>query len=539
MVFTKRSAELLACCIGWICFGICCYHFFQLSSVIFNVSTPFDTDEADHANAALELMMAIRSGSFASIFEAIHRQSFYPPLHSFIVAPFYLFLSPSLASSRLPSLVLLIGSIFCFYIILKRTNICDRRHFLFASLCSLCFFVESPILAENSVLCMLELPGVFIVCMMLAVAAYHTWWQTAGLVLLSFALTLTKYSFAAMVIPAIFCWLFIETLHTRGAAQAIKRTLLSGLCFTILMIGWLGFARFDSVIKFFTSHPSYAPLTSWENLTFDLLGWIQYYHAHKIVGLFSAALILLSCFIQQKTPLLRLAQYIAINSFIVLLCSSTNEIRHFIVAFPPLILLTLYPLIHRSATTTAHTILRLLLVAALFFGSFMQLYTYRKGLIVGLEGKPELGILQETLMRIIDPSKPTLVIGANDQLSIESLRWHAAVAAHIPYTHVVFTSFPYREDKILTQQTRSRNVDMWLADGVVAKLFPQIIREGHFKQLVILRKIGVRDPLINSILQSNAESQLKRKKFGDRELIVADQAALDTLAASAAQLAPE
>lgn len=539
MAISKRSIELLTLCIGWICFGVCCYHLFQLSSVIFHISTPFDTDEADHANAALEFMMALRSGSFEKIFEAIHRQSFYPPLHSFIVAPFYLFLTPSLTASRLPSFMLLIASIFSFYTMLKRTTVCDRRHFLFASLCTVCFFVESPILAENSVLCMLELSGVFLVCMMLTVGAYHTWWQTAGLVLLSFALVLTKYSFAAMVIPGMFCWLLIETCRTHGATQAIKRTLFAGLCLSILLVGWLRIARFDSVIKFFTSHPSYAPLTSWNNLSFDLIGWIQYYHSHIIIGLFSAALILLSCFTAQTTPVIRLARYITVNSFIVLLCSSTNEIRHFIVAFPALILLTLAPLMHRHATTTAHTILRLLLVIALCFGSFMQLYTYRKALIAGLEGKPELGLLQETLMRIIDPSKPTLVIGANDQLSIESLRWHAAVAAHIPYTHIIFTSFPYREDKILTQQIRSRNVDQWIFDGAVAKPLAQILQEGHFQQLAIFRKIGSSEPLISSILQSNAGPQLKRKKFGGRELIVADQAALGTLAASAAQLAPE
>jgi hypothetical protein len=214
----------------------------------------------------------------------------------------------------------------------------------------------------------------------------------------------------------------------------------------------------------------------------------------------------------------------------VLLCSSTNEVRHFIVAFPPLIYLTLYPLIASTSTTPLHSFLKISLICVMTLGTYLNLNLYRVKIINGLEGRPEYQELQLTLMKIINPKAPTLVIGTIDQLGIESIRWHAAVSAQIPYSSVEFSSFPYREDKNLTQKIRSRNIDIWFLEPTFPLQFHEIVKREHFKQIVIIRKVGGTDPLISEILKSYPTAPFKRKIFGDRELIVIDRAALGTQA---------
>jgi hypothetical protein len=529
MTISKRSLEFCTNIIGIVCLCFCLYHLIQLVDVIVNVAIPFDTDESDHANAALELYYALKSGSPSFIIDAINRQSFYPPLHSFLVVPFLLVAGESLAISRVPSFVLLISSILIFLYTLVRTVKISKQILFFCIVTTCCFFIESPIISENSALCMLEMLGVFIVVLLL-LAGCHEQKNDFSLLGLCFALTLTKYSFAAMVVPAVFTWLFFESLQKSSVTSSLVRICKLSLIFFALIAAWLCFAKFDSVIKFFTSHPSYTPLLGWENISFDFSGWIYHFHNHWIVGVFSLCLILISFLNLRSTPVIRLCKLIVLNSLFVLLCSSTNEVRHFIVAFPPLIYLTLYPLIASTSTTPLHSFLKISLICVMTLGTYLNLNLYRVKIINGLEGRPEYQELQLTLMKIINPKAPTLVIGTIDQLGIESIRWHAAVSAQIPYSSVEFSSFPYREDKNLTQKIRSRNIDIWFLEPTFPLQFHEIVKREHFKQIVIIRKVGGTDPLISEILKSYPTAPFKRKIFGDRELIVIDRAALGTQA---------
>ena len=67
---------------------------------------PFDTDEANHAVDGWEVYWAASNGSPQNLNEALTAQGFYPPLHSTAVALSYWLAGPSLASSRLPSVVI-------------------------------------------------------------------------------------------------------------------------------------------------------------------------------------------------------------------------------------------------------------------------------------------------------------------------------------------------------------------------------------------------------------------------------------------------
>ena len=53
--------------------------------------------------------MALKQASFSAVWQALVRQSFYPPGHSLLVALAYLIAGPSLAASRLPSVLAFAG----------------------------------------------------------------------------------------------------------------------------------------------------------------------------------------------------------------------------------------------------------------------------------------------------------------------------------------------------------------------------------------------------------------------------------------------
>ena len=76
---------------------------YWLALIVIDTKIPFDTDEADHANSGLELYVAAYQKDVDSIWQAIVRQTFYPPVHSLFIALSYSLFGPSLFASRIPS----------------------------------------------------------------------------------------------------------------------------------------------------------------------------------------------------------------------------------------------------------------------------------------------------------------------------------------------------------------------------------------------------------------------------------------------------
>ena len=476
--------------------------------MIHSVAIPFDTDEADHANPALELFYAVTSHSLTNIYHAITRQAFYPPLNSFFVALSYrIFAGPSLFASRLPEYLFLIGSI-CFTAVAGcRIGLKAKESLVWIWATIALLYLESPVIQENSSLCMLEMLGVLITAMMLYAATLPSRkTQLWSLSTLGFLLTLTKYSFAVMIVPSVFLWMLLTSDESKLFTK-IKNISLPIFSYLVATIAWVMTTRTDSVLKFFTSHPSYAPLLSAENIFFDLRSWVFYYQALPIIGAVCAALFIVSLFIQRPATQIRLSQLMAANSVGLLLLSSTNEVRHFIVAAPPLWLIAVYVLSHPLLTVTG----------------YLRMHEFKQVLITGLEGKVEYNDMINALIKNTDLSKPTLLMGTFDQVGIEAIQWYAAKEQSKPYTEMDFDLFPYREDKNVTQKIRSRNIDKWFIDPTFPKDLHGVLHSHHYETLAMIRNLPSHsdtDKTIASIVAEYPNIGWKKKVFADKELIV-------------------
>ena len=77
-----------------------------LLTAVYSSVAIFDSDEAAHAKAALDIYQALFGLPGPGLFEVLRGQVFYPPLHSiFLAVVGYLPAGISLYSSRIPSLL--------------------------------------------------------------------------------------------------------------------------------------------------------------------------------------------------------------------------------------------------------------------------------------------------------------------------------------------------------------------------------------------------------------------------------------------------
>lgn len=494
-----------------------------------NLTIPFDTDEADHANAAIELYQSIRSGLWNNIVYAFQRQAFYPPLHSIGTAFVYFIFSPSWFSSRLPSLLFFVITACLLTICTYRASRSLHKNYLeqlFATSITTLGFITSNIIIVHSALSMLELCGVFTISLCLYYLTKHEedilYSRSKAFIfaVLCFLIFLAKYNFAIISIPG----LFFAFLTPRERPYFGSSAIYAGIAVILLCAGWIFASSPTSFVSFLTGHPSYVPLLSAENIFFELNSWLFEYSVHPI----AAALFLVLAFIGAKNyhlPSVRASIGIILNSFVILFLSTTNETRHFMVAAPAIFFLAGLGAVSIIESSLAR-------VAPLASGIIVTLLcltlnTYSLNLIPRkiakeMEGKPEYGRLQNFIVESIRPSGPTLFIGATDDFSIEGLQWIGAATWNLPYSKIEFDSFPFRADKDLTAQKRKRNRDYPFENLSYPKEpLEAVIRENHYKNIVTVRTLGSRDKTFETIKSAGellkGSSQL-RMQLVDKEV---------------------
>ena len=519
---------LLIGLLSFLAAGLAIRNGWTVFELVKNVPIPFDTDEADHANAALELYVALNSYSLPAILHAITRQAFYPPVYSVFVAASYLFSGPTLSASRMPSLLFLFAGALILIAAIFRIVGKSKEKILFAASAVFLLFTTSPVLQENAALCMLELCGVCVTSILLYVSTFApTTRRNLFLIALCLLLTLTKYSFGAMIVPAVFFWIgFLE--QESNLKEKIVRSCVVTSAYLLPILIWLSITRTSSVLKFFTSHPSYTPLWGTENIFFDFHSWIFFYNSSVIIGgvtILTTLWSLLRRHTGSQRTVKQLAYLMVANSFLLLLLSSTNEVRHFIVAAPPLWFLSVLCFIDKNSSTPIHRAFRILFLIALISFGFVQSKQIRPLIITGLEGRTEYDQLLEAAAKLTNPLEPTLVIGSFDQIGVEALQWYSARQYDVPYTKVLMDAYPYRADKNYTQDIRIRNIDRWYVDPSFPTELPEILKTGYYKSAIIIRKIGEKSEnsgSVTSALQTLSALPKKQKVFGDRELTVVE-----------------
>lgn len=455
--------------------AVCAFILIQLvwlSSIVLGAEAPFDTDEADHANAILELHRAVTTLSPSQILQAIVRQTFYPPLFSILALPVTLIGGISLATSRLASLLCYFGYLaflsFAFVNFLSSKEFpADSRLRRLAPLLLVALAATSPITLENSVLSMLESCSLLSFAILLWVLSrlpeVPSWRQTVMLASVALLSLFAKYSFGIFVVPAL-CAALATTPGTSDAGRwrAIGRGAALGLIVLAVFALWMFATDPGSVRHFFVGHKSYAPMLSDENLLFDINAWLNSFCAHPSIACVTALFALYGTLRGWHFLIIRCAAWTFIVSAVLLTISTTNEERHFLLAAPALFFLAVTgfaaalerfaPRPRICAATIAATMLVLM-------PAVIRIEWFTARILAQFEGSPAFTTLQKFIVQHVDPREPILVNGARDDFSIEALRWLLARDGSLRYSEIRADSYPFRPDKMRTALKRHRNAD--------------------------------------------------------------------------------
>lgn len=469
---------------------------------------PLDGDEADHANPALELYFALKSYSPQSIFEAITRQSFYPPVNSIGVAASYLLFSPSLASTRLVSLIWFI----CTILILYRLTFdflksrCAGFVPAGAALVAAVLTTFSPIHVYNSVLCMLEPLAVALVALLLLVLnsiegkKNYSVFPVALIALLVATIGLEKYSVAVPVAAAIFSLAVVETFRRRFNFKHW----LTALVFLGIPLGiWLLVTDRDCIVSYVQDQPSYRHgILSAKNLLFDISSYFRVF----TVGYSTAAFVLVLAFVggwrYRTSAVVQFSVLLIFWGVFVMLLSTNNGSRHLLFLVPCIWFLSSLGM---AGVIGFYTSGRVKLVgAALGVVFVVEALLWARLLPATLkrrfEGTSVHHRLTEEILDQLTPDAKVLVQGTNDLFSIEYLRWAAGVKWDRRYSSILIDEYPLRMG--VMQQCR-RTVPLPLSRG-----------KGSIRPLANALKLGYYDNLVKVF---PATSGPKKKPRSERK----------------------
>jgi len=461
--------------------------------------TTFDTDEADHANAGIELFSAMLTGNIRIIYDAIVRQSFYPPLHSFFISISYLILGPTIQSSRFPSIIVFAAYVLVIAFLTQQFLRKKVLPIYAGSGIAMLLAFTSPITIKNSVICMLEPTGLLTTSVSLfAVHKYGGRKDIKAMFLIAFSIILvflSKYSFGIIVLPAILSSLFFEYNPDSGVRLNYKKPF--EVCFftVLLFCIWLFLTDYLSVWHFFVGHPSYAPILSAENLLYDVRSWLNVYCVNKLISLFVLGFAVISVYFFISEPLIRACLFLVFWALFILGLSTTNEERHFLVAAPGLWILAgvgyakLHSLLVDRKIILNYT--QLFFCGAFLAGIYNHTASLEDDIDKGFEGEDTYYDLQRFIVDNISKDSPILVNGNTDNFSIESIRWMVASIFRVPYTHVKVDSYPFREDKNKTARKRKRNLERpWEVLGFPKKPLINVLETGYYKYAVQIKNLN-------------------------------------------------
>ncbi|MCB0352538.1 MAG: hypothetical protein KDD64_03410 [Bdellovibrionales bacterium] len=467
---------------------------------VFQETATFDTDEADHANAILELYYALRGGTWDGIESAILRQSFYPPLHSLTALPVSFVLHPSLAASRLPSVIaLLLYSIL--FVVLVRRAVGDSILSLTAGartfavmFCGL-VAVTSPILVFNSALCMLEPLGALLMVLLLLVFAREgeeelSWNRiflgATGVVLLF----LTKYSFGIFALGGF--GLFLLCQWFQGRVSFVRCIICAGyIC--LALAAWFLVSDWQKALSFvFDQPPARHALLSSENIFFYPRVFFRMHVVHPWVGVMILFFAILGLWNDVHRPIVQLSWCLFVIGFAALFLSPENGSRHIIPVIPPLFLLAAFGgaafLEWGERTSGAFRLVWrsgcCLLVVGLLVTIFFRVQKFPETITKRYESKPYFANIFESIATLASRG-PVLVEGLSDSMSLEGLRWWVAKDLEIPYTKVKVDGFPFTSFQKIRAPIHSRNeAAPWVESNVPDKPLSDTLQSGYYRSFV-------------------------------------------------------
>lgn len=460
---------------------------------------PFDTDEAEHAGAALRIAAAVSNGGFSDFAAAVRRASFYPPLHALFVAPWYLLWEPSPAASRLPSVLafaLALGVIFAVTRRLLLLQSVSKAAASWAAASAVLFACLSPITLINAGLCMVEPLGFLLMALLLLQFAHEKTLvcpkRTAIAAVTAAAICLTKYSFAVVLLPALACFFLAGMLRRLiPLRQAILFWSVTGL----LLLLFFFWCDRESAAFFFVGHRDRGSIFTLQQLSFYPRVFLKRYSIHWFFSISAILLALTGAFRYRRLPAVQFALWTVGLSLVILNMTSVKGARHIMFALPCLWFLTgcgLHVAAEKLPAVRGEICAKVLvLLCPIAFGAALvfRFEELQLRLVKGLEARPEFSAMVDFIFENADPCRPILTIGTADSFSLESLRWEAAKRCPVKAAGISIDSYPFSEAKESYDRLRGRDLSApWLpGTGVPKRGFKQILKSGYYTALVTVQ----------------------------------------------------
>ena len=271
--------------------ALCCSY---LGSLVVRTSWAMDADEAVHAVEALRLYDSLAEGRLVDFLRDSYfperwappvnpHVRWYPPIHAWVTLPAFALLGPSDVAARLPSVVLLFGTVLVFFALAGRLA---PRHPNASGLVAVLLILSAPNLLTFSAQSLIEATALFfcfsaLLAYLRSLESDHTLGRAlfAGLVL-SVAI-LSKYDHGGFL--ALSLGLF-ELIHRRRTLATLFRPGPIALFGTALLGVALWFAHPDKLdaLKDSAAHPFYGTP---RRILIDLgLTWITEYASSVAAG---------------------------------------------------------------------------------------------------------------------------------------------------------------------------------------------------------------------------------------------------------------
>lgn len=418
---------------------------FIIATVV-NFNAVFDTDAADHANAALELYRACVNFNFAEIYQALVRQSFYPPVHSIFTLPVFLIFKPGYFSAILPSVL---GYAFSALMLMHCVNLYYQKRFsgwqgFFILIMPSLLLLSSPINFFTAGLCMLEGVSLALFSLLLYLAVKFEEQRSNFLLLILTlilaALALTKYTLLVTVLPATALAMFIAW---RQRLISLRQFLLPALVLAALLLTWFSIIDFKSVTDFIFNQPALkSGFWSYKNFFFYAEAFLNSHVVSPILGLMVFALVLTALNKERKVFLFRFMTMLIGFSLLAFTISSEKGSRHILFLMPAVFFLI------PSGIASFKSVLfrRVILLTAyclLFFGIYQNLSQSEKYFARKIEAPEQSGKLYDFIAENLPNGSSVLIEGLDDSLSLEGLRWHLAIRHNKKYSQVSADAFPF------------------------------------------------------------------------------------------------
>jgi len=486
-----------------------------LGALVVTVSSstiPFDSDEANHAVDGWEVYLALTRLSPGQLYRAVTGQGFYPPLHSLLIAAGYLIGGPSIATTRMPTVIIFALTLLALAWLTARLadvdsggNLSAGRLPLAGAAVAVAFAITSPAFVDNAVLAMLEMTGALLGLLLLAAAdrAERTSRERERRLRLGIAaviavlIFLTKYSFGLFFLPGLIVALVTESWPSKVSRRTLIEVGIVLAVYAVLLGLWLLVTDRETMLFFFTDHPYNVPFLSEENLLYLPRRWFERYSSSGLIATMVIPLALIGIIRRWKQLAVRVASWSILAGLVILTISTTNQTRHMLPLAPQIWLLAglgfveVLGWLHQSKVGDRGVIVALgLVMAAVIITAIGPATTLRADLITQFEGEPAFIEAQDFALENLDLDRPALFLGdLNDQNGLLAIRWRAATRTSRSLWDLDVDFFPFEQHEHSMARTNRKPQIATVDPTFPRRYMNEVLDRGRYATIAEVKRL--------------------------------------------------